>query len=134
MRHMERRRTREQQHGEKITQSAMLKRESSIGKLGTKRSERRKKPVERQTLSGTVKLHGLHTSLNLPKSIQQVKAINSQHLLPTHQSEALQLFEKHPVFKQYFGADFMQLWCACKKFEHQSVLNKITDAELEWGL
>lgn len=79
-------------------------------------------------------LHGLHTSLNLPKSIQQVKAINSQHLLPTHQSEALQLFEKHPVFKQYFGSDFMQLWCACKKFEHQSVLNKITDAELEWGL
>ncbi|WP_151957661.1 glutamine synthetase family protein [Acinetobacter guillouiae] len=79
-------------------------------------------------------LHGLHASLDLPQSIQQVKVINSQHFLPSHQLEALQLFEKHTVFKQYFGSDFIQLWCACKKFEYQSVINKITNAELEWGI
>jgi len=60
--------------------------------------------------------------------------INSRHFLPSHQLEALQLFEKHAVFKQYFGSDFIQLWCACKKFEYQSVINKITNAELEWGI
>ncbi|MFW1737635.1 hypothetical protein [Acinetobacter sp. ULE_I080] len=46
----------------------------------------------------------------------------------------MQLFEKHAVFKQYFGSDFIQLWCACNKFEYQSVINKITNAELEWGI
>jgi gamma-glutamylputrescine synthase len=79
-------------------------------------------------------LHGLHTPLDLPKCSPQLKGINLPHFLPTHQLEALQLFEKNPVFKQYFGTDFMQLWSACKKFEYQMVINKITHTELEWGL
>lgn len=79
-------------------------------------------------------LYGLHAALDLPKSVQQNKAHDLNHLLPTQQLEALRLFEKHPVFKQYFGMDFIQLWCACKQFEYQSVMNKITDTELAWDL
>ncbi|MCV2443792.1 glutamine synthetase [Acinetobacter bereziniae] len=44
------------------------------------------------------------------------------------------MFEKNAVFKQYFGTEFMQLWCACKRFEYQTVINKITQTELDWGI
>lgn len=79
-------------------------------------------------------LHGLHTPLDLPKPSPQLQGIDTPHFLPTHQLEALQLFEKNAVFKQYFGTEFMQLWCACKRFEYQTVINKITQTELDWGI
>jgi len=80
-------------------------------------------------------LHGLtHDALQLPKASHEMKAHDARTLLPNHQLEALKLFEKNAVLKQYLGADFMQLWAACKKYEYQLVSNTITDLELQWGL
>ncbi|MEG2357281.1 glutamine synthetase family protein [Acinetobacter sp.] len=79
-------------------------------------------------------LHGLTHLLKLPKAVHALKPDDPRVLLPDSQPEALRLFQQHPVLKQYLGQDFVQLWAACKKQEHQSVLNKITDSELKWGL
>ena len=80
-------------------------------------------------------LHGLtHDALQLPKASHEMKAHDARTLLPNHQLEALKRFEKNAVLKQYLGADFMQLWVACKKYEYQLVSNTITDLELQWGL
>lgn len=79
-------------------------------------------------------LHGLHEPLELPQSVQHRKTINVNQLLPRNQLEALQLFEKNSVFKEYFGNDFIQLWCTCKKFEYHAVMNKISESELAWHL
>ncbi|WP_416202362.1 glutamine synthetase family protein [Acinetobacter sp. ANC 4470] len=80
-------------------------------------------------------LHGLtHDALKLPKATHEMKPHDARILLPNHQLEALKLFEKNAVLKQYLGADFMQLWTACKRYEYQLVTNKITDLELQWGL
>lgn len=79
-------------------------------------------------------LHGLHTPLDLPQSVQHRKTINLNQLLARNQLEALQLFEKNPIFKAYLGNDFIQLWCTCKTFEYHAVMNKISDTELAWHL
>ncbi|RZG76567.1 glutamine synthetase family protein [Acinetobacter sp. WCHAc060025] len=79
-------------------------------------------------------LHGLHTPLDLPQSVQHRKTINLNQLLARNQLEALQLFEKNPIFKAYLGNDFIQLWCICKTFEYHAVMNKISDTELAWHL
>ncbi|MCX5468682.1 glutamine synthetase family protein [Acinetobacter nematophilus] len=79
-------------------------------------------------------LHGLHAPLDLAQTNAKLNILNIQHSLPIHQLEALQLFEKSCIFKQYFGTEFMQLWCACKRFEYQTVINKITQTELDWGI
>ncbi len=79
-------------------------------------------------------LHGLHASLDLPQSIQHRKTINLNQRLARNQLEALQLFEKSPIFKAYLGNDFIQLWCTCKTFEYHTVMNKISETELAWHL
>ena len=79
-------------------------------------------------------LHGLTHLLKLPKAVHALQPDDPRILLPDSQPEALRLFQQHAVLRQYLGPDFVQLWAACKKQEHQSVLNKITDSELKWGL